>query len=72
MHSLSFLPGLFFHRNVYRLNNNTPQQQTWEVGGGCKVPDSGFPTNLRNESREFCYSLTAVFEGKEMEQEQMF
>lgn len=36
------------------------------------MPDSGFPTNLRSESREFCYSFTAVFEGKKMERGQMF
>lgn len=43
MHSLSFLPGLFLHRNVYRLNNNTPQQQTWEVGWGAKCLTQAFP-----------------------------
>lgn len=31
---------------------------------GTKVPDSGFSTNLKNEYREFCCSLTAVFKGK--------
>lgn len=36
------------------------------------MPDSGFPTSLRNESREFCYSLTDVFERKKTEREQMF
>lgn len=38
---------------------------------GHKVPDSGFPASLRNESREFCYSLTDVFGRKKMEREQM-
>lgn len=72
MSSLSFPPGLFLYKNVRGLNNNTPHQQTWGGVVGCKVPDSGFPRSLRNESREFCYSLTAVFGGKEMEREQMF
>lgn len=36
------------------------------------MSDSAFPTNLRSESREFCYSLTDVFEKKKMEREQMF
>lgn len=30
------------------------------------MPDSGLPTNLRNESRVFCCSLTAVFGEKEL------
>lgn len=30
------------------------------------MPDSALPTNLRNESRVFCGSLTAVFGGKEL------
>lgn len=53
MHSLSFPLGLFRYRNVYGLNNNIPHHQAWGGVVGHKVPDSGFPASLRNESREF-------------------